>query len=155
MKDMNDEETITGSEEKTDDYEVGYGKPPKSGQFTKGVSGNPKGRPKKPLDFDHELIRESESSVIINENGKRRRISKHGVVVKQMMKQAMTGSAQAQRTYFSLRQQASEKAALLATARATDLERCNDVNNLTDEELVRMIRRLELEENKGHISDGD
>lgn len=28
------------------DYEVGYGRPPKSGQFRKGKSGNPKGRPK-------------------------------------------------------------------------------------------------------------
>ena len=35
----------------SDSYEVGYGKPPKSTQFEKGVSGNPKGRPKKPLDF--------------------------------------------------------------------------------------------------------
>ena len=29
-----------------DDYEVGYGRPPKSGQFKKGQSGNPKGRPR-------------------------------------------------------------------------------------------------------------
>lgn len=28
--------------------EVGYGRPPKSGQFKKGQSGNPNGRPKKP-----------------------------------------------------------------------------------------------------------
>jgi hypothetical protein len=27
-------------------YEVGYAKPPKSSQFSKGVSGNPKGRPR-------------------------------------------------------------------------------------------------------------
>jgi len=27
-------------------YDVGYGKPPKSGQWKKGQSGNPKGRPK-------------------------------------------------------------------------------------------------------------
>jgi hypothetical protein len=27
-------------------FEVGYGKPPKASQFRKGVSGNPKGRPK-------------------------------------------------------------------------------------------------------------
>jgi hypothetical protein len=27
-------------------YEIGYGKPPKSGQFRKGRSGNPTGRPK-------------------------------------------------------------------------------------------------------------
>ena len=28
------------------DYEVGYGKPPKSKRFKPGASGNPKGRPK-------------------------------------------------------------------------------------------------------------
>jgi len=29
----------------TDDYEIGYGKPPKASQWKKGQSGNPKGRP--------------------------------------------------------------------------------------------------------------
>lgn len=29
-----------------DDYDIGFGKPPKSGQWKKGQSGNPKGRPK-------------------------------------------------------------------------------------------------------------
>lgn len=29
----------------SDDYEIGYKKPPKNGQFKKGQSGNPKGRP--------------------------------------------------------------------------------------------------------------
>jgi hypothetical protein len=28
------------------EYKVGYGKPPRSGQFKRGNSGNPKGRPK-------------------------------------------------------------------------------------------------------------
>jgi hypothetical protein len=32
-------------ENMSDSYEVGYGKPPRSTQFKKGVSGNPKGRP--------------------------------------------------------------------------------------------------------------
>jgi hypothetical protein len=32
---------------KNENYEIGYGKPPKSNQFVKGRSGNPKGRPKK------------------------------------------------------------------------------------------------------------
>ncbi|WP_170408922.1 DUF5681 domain-containing protein [Ruegeria arenilitoris] len=30
----------------TDAYDIGYGKPPKSSQWKKGQSGNPKGRPK-------------------------------------------------------------------------------------------------------------
>lgn len=33
--------------DKNNDYEVGYGKPPKKRRFKKGRSGNPKGRPRK------------------------------------------------------------------------------------------------------------
>jgi hypothetical protein len=53
-----------------EDYEVGYGKPPKSGQFKKGISGNPSGRPKKPSDFLSVLMKELESKVTIHESGK-------------------------------------------------------------------------------------
>ena len=35
----------------TDDYDIGFGKPPKSNQWKKGQSGNPKGRPKQKSDF--------------------------------------------------------------------------------------------------------
>lgn len=34
------------SKDDKNNYEIGYGKPPKSSQFKKGQSGNPKGRPK-------------------------------------------------------------------------------------------------------------
>lgn len=33
----------------SDDEAVGYGRPPKATQFTKGLSGNPRGRPRKEL----------------------------------------------------------------------------------------------------------
>src|ERR1700729_1716565 len=42
---------------KTEDYEVGYAKPPESGKFKKGVSGNPSGRPKKLADLGSQLLR--------------------------------------------------------------------------------------------------
>jgi hypothetical protein len=122
-----------------DCYEVGYGKPPKNTQFQKGVSGNPRGRPKKARDFDTELLRESNSFMTITENGKRKRISKHEVAIKQLMKQAMTGSPQAQRIYFPLRQQALEKIALMAGSQPGDLGEYN-ANDLTDDQLAWLIR---------------
>ena len=39
-----DEESVS-TEEATDNYEVGYGKPPKNNQFQKGVLGNPRWPP--------------------------------------------------------------------------------------------------------------
>jgi hypothetical protein len=118
--------------------EVGYGKPPKNTQFQKGISGNPRGRPKKAPDFDHQLIRESKSLMTINENGRRRRSSKHEVVIKQLMKQAMTGSTQASRIYFGLHQRAHERGDLVAGPQPNNSGKYDDLNNLTDEELMRI-----------------
>ncbi|MFZ3005375.1 MAG: DUF5681 domain-containing protein [Phenylobacterium sp.] len=39
---------MTDKSERPGSYEVGYGKPPKASQFKERVSGNPKGRPRKP-----------------------------------------------------------------------------------------------------------
>ena len=123
------------SKKKTGD-EVGYGKPPKERQFQKGVSGNPKGRPKKCRNFDEELIRESESLMFITENGRRKRISKHKVAVKQLMKLAMSGNIPAARIYFGLYLQALER---LAGLQANYSEKYDDVKKMTDEELMKII----------------
>jgi hypothetical protein len=123
----------------SDSYEVGYGKPPRSTQFEKGVSGNPKGRPKKALDFDHELLRESRTSITLNENGRRRRISKHAAVIKQLINKAMSGNMPAARTYLDLCRVAFDKIALLEASQSSDPEKYNDLMTLTDEELMRMV----------------
>ena len=54
------------NEDMQDHYEVGYKKPPKDSQFQKGISGNPIGRPRKSLDFNDQLIRESRSIMTIH-----------------------------------------------------------------------------------------
>ena len=123
----------------SDGYEVGYGKPPKTTQFQKGVSGNPKGRPKKARDFDHELLRESRASITLNENGSRRRISKHEAAIKQLINKAISGNIPALRTYLDRYQIAFERIALLEASRSSDTRKYDDVKKLTNEELERMV----------------
>jgi hypothetical protein len=126
-------------ENMSDGYEVGYRKPPKDTQFKKGSSGNPKGRPKKALDFDHALLRESRVSVTINENGQRRRITKHEAAIKQLINKTIGGNIPAARTYLDRYQIASEKIALLEASKSSDSGKYKDFNALTDEQLLEMI----------------
>jgi hypothetical protein len=66
---------IMSNENMQDDYEVGYKKPPKNSQVQKGIFGNTRGRPRKSLDLNDQLIRESRSFMTIHENGQKIRIS--------------------------------------------------------------------------------
>jgi hypothetical protein len=141
-----------------DDYKVGYGKPPKNKRFQKGVSGNPKGRPKKCRNFYEVLIRESESLMPITENGQRKRLSKDEVAIKQLINQAMSGNPSAQRMYFSLRQQAHENGALVRGLQPNSAGEKDNVRDFTTEELKMIIAadlKKKNKKRKGHVSSMD
>jgi hypothetical protein len=125
-------------ENMSDGYEVGYGKPPKGTQFKKGVSGNPKGRPRKAQDFHHELLREFRSSITINENGRRHRISKYSALAKQMTIKALTGNIPALRTCLDHYQIAVEKEALREASSNGHKKR--ELREMSDEELLEIIQ---------------
>jgi len=67
------------------DYAVGYGKPPRHGGFQKGRSGNPRGRPKGSKNFATLLAEALDEKVQVTEDGRRRRVTKRELVVKQLV----------------------------------------------------------------------
>jgi Family of unknown function (DUF5681) len=76
-------------------YDVGYGKPPKSGQFQKGVSGFRAGRRKGSKNIATLLIEALGEHVTVTENGTRRRMSKLEVMFKQLVNQGAAGDLRA------------------------------------------------------------
>ena len=76
-------------------YETGYRRPPKSGHFKKGQSGNPKGRPRGSGNFLTLLEQELGQSIVVNENGKKKTISRMQAMVKRMVAGALQGDQKA------------------------------------------------------------
>ena len=73
-------------------YEIGYRRPPASGQFKKGQSGNKKGRPKGSKNFLTLLEHELGQTITVNENGKKKVITRMQAMVKRMVADALQGN---------------------------------------------------------------
>src|SRR6266436_4681659 len=82
--------------------EVGFGKPPKRTQFQKGVSGNPKGRPKGSRNLATVLSRTLRENVVVNDNGRRRTMSKLDAAVAQLVNKSASGDLVALRQLIAL-----------------------------------------------------
>jgi hypothetical protein len=88
-------------------YDIGYGKPPISKQFRKGVSGNLSGRPKRqsdPIDPGHLLEAIDNEEVIVMDNGRRKRMSKAEISFRQLMTKAARGDLKAARLVVKMAQ---------------------------------------------------
>ena len=76
------------------DYEVGYGKPPKSGH-KKGEKRNPRGRPKGSKNLKTDLLEELSEMMRVRESGKDHRISKQRALIKTQVARALNGNDRA------------------------------------------------------------
>jgi hypothetical protein len=79
----------------SDDYKVGFGKPPREHRFQKRTSGNPKGRPRKTKDIDTLIDRELDQVVTMKEGGREVQLRKREAIVKRLVNSALTGSPRA------------------------------------------------------------
>lgn len=76
-------------------YDVGYCRPPKAGQFRKGVSGHKEGRGKGRKNFATLLHEALSEHVTVAENGISRRMSKLEIMFKQLANQGAAGDLRA------------------------------------------------------------
>jgi hypothetical protein len=76
------------------DYPVGYGRPPKHTQFGKGNPGS-RGRTKGTKNFATLVMSTLNEPVTVNENGRRKTITKLRAGLKQLVNKAAAGDARA------------------------------------------------------------
>jgi len=83
-------------------HEVGFGKPPRHTRFTAGNRAGRRGRPKGSENLATILDEESAVRIEVTEGGKRRKLTKPRVAVRQLLNKAATGDIKAAALYVDL-----------------------------------------------------
>lgn len=91
-------------------YAVGFCRPPTATQFKKGQSGNPSGRPKGSKNFATEVKEAFGRKIVIQENGRTRRIPARMGFLMKLGAQALRGDMSALRMAIGLAQTGDHEA---------------------------------------------
>ena len=112
---------MTAKKSKSASYEVGYGRPPAKHQFQKGVSGNPKGRPRGSANLRNRMVRELRKRVPVTRNGKHTTIAKGDLVAIQLVDAAAKGDFKSASYVMQLDDQLAASAAKPGAVEAAEL----------------------------------
>jgi hypothetical protein len=115
--------------------DVGYAKPPTRTRFQKGVSGNPRGRPRGARNLATVLERTLNEKVVINENGMRKTVTKREAAFKQLVNKAASGDLLAIRLLTALASTAE-----IGTATAP---KSSDLSEADEKIMIRMLEKLQ------------
>jgi hypothetical protein len=121
---------------------VGYRKPPSTTRFKKGVSGNPKGRPKGSLNVATVLMKALRERVIANRNGHRKSVTKLEAALQQLVNKALSGDLRASRQLMELVRHAEDKQQVAGREAPV-------INQLDQQVMEDILRRFRLIENDG------
>jgi hypothetical protein len=83
-------------------YEVGKGRPPRTTRWKRGQSGNPSGRPKGSRNVSAVLLDVIRQKITVTENGKTRRIPALEVMLRRLANDAMRNDPRALKLVLSL-----------------------------------------------------
>jgi hypothetical protein len=85
-----------------DEYEVGFGKPPRDSQFKKGQSGNKRGRPKGVKNLKTDVVEELTEMVKMRVGDRAVKISKQRALLKLLWLKGMKGDSRALNSLLGL-----------------------------------------------------
>lgn len=130
---------------------VGYGSPPQATRFKKGISGNPKGRPKGSLNVATVLTKTLRERVVINEHGRRKTVTKLEAALKQLVNKAASGELRALAQLVVLAQDAEAKQSIPEGREPvlSDLD-----HEVMDGIMTRFLKEEEKQEEEPEVPEG-
>ena len=120
------------------DYVVGYRKPPKSGQFKPGQSGNPNGRTKGTKNLKTDLQEEMGERITVTESGKRKKLSKQRAMLKSTVARAVSGDMRAVGIVIGMMERYVDD--------PTDVNTSTNQRSSTDEDILQAFKAEILKE---------
>jgi len=128
------------------DYEVGYGKPPEGGQFQKGRSGNPSGRPKGKKSETNSLVEATlkhlGEEIFVNVDGRRQKMTMRDAVARKLVVKAAQGDPKS----IDLVMRVENARVATGTTKDVDL-------GLSDDTAEEIIRNHERDDQTGALDE--